>query len=210
MTWTVHTCLITLAILCVWQAEVAETCRCIWRHPQEQFCSADMVMKAKVLGGLKVGITSHGNFSIKGYHIKQLKSFKRNCIEINTIYTNPSSASCGITLKYNTEYLLSGSLRDGKMHVSSCDFVRQWDTLTDSQREGVVSNYEQGCGCKITHCYSSPCAASSSAECLWGDEATETKLFGKRTTGYTCTMKSDKSCAWCKNGGKNCIDLKDA
>ncbi|XP_058510509.1 metalloproteinase inhibitor 2-like [Solea solea] len=210
MTWTVHTCLITLAILCVWQAEVAETCRCALRHPQEQFCSADIVMKAKVLGGLKVGITSHGNSSIKGYHIKQLKSFRGNCIEINTIYTHPSSASCGITLNYNTEYLLSGSLRDGRMHVSSCDFVKQWDKLTDSEREGVVSNYELGCGCKITHCYSSACTASSSAECLWGDEATETKLFGKRTTGYTCTMKSDKSCAWCKNGGKNCIDLKDA
>ncbi|KAG7468711.1 metalloproteinase inhibitor 2-like [Solea senegalensis] len=205
MTWTVHTCLITLAILCVWQAEVAETCRCM-RHPQEQFCTADVVLKAKVLGGLKVVKTKHESLSMKGYNIKQLKSFKGNCITIHTIYTFTSSSLCGISLKYNTEYLLSGSFLDGRLHVSSCDLVREWDTLSDSQREGVVSQYEQGCGCKITHCYSSPCAASSSAECLWGNEPTEIKLFGKRTIGYTCTMKSDKSCAWCKNGGKNCID----
>ncbi|XP_058510510.1 metalloproteinase inhibitor 2-like [Solea solea] len=208
MTWTVHTCLITLAILCVWQAEVAETCSCLRRHPQEQFCSADVVMKATIDGKLRVGITMHGNFSAFGY-VKRLKTFKGTCAQIDEIHTASSSAGCGVRLKTNTEYLLSGSVSGIRMNVYLCDWAMLWDKLTDSQREGVVYNYEQGCGCKFTYCSTAPCAASSSAECLWGDEATERKLFGKSTKDYTCTMKSDKSCAWCKNGEENCLDHKD-
>lgn len=38
---------------------------------------------------------------------------------------------------------------DGKMHVTLCQLIELWDTLTETQRRSLVQRYESGCDCKV-------------------------------------------------------------
>uniref|UniRef100_A0A3B4UDH8 Metalloproteinase inhibitor 2 n=1 Tax=Seriola dumerili TaxID=41447 RepID=A0A3B4UDH8_SERDU len=196
--------------------EIAEACSCSPAHPQQAFCSADVVIRAKVVGQeeVDVGNNIYGNpiKQIK-YDIKQIKMFKGPSQNIDAIYTASSSAVCGVTLETNgKEYLITGKIADGKMHVTLCQLIEPWDTLTDTQKKSLVQRYEMGCDCKITHCTSIPCMISSPAECLWTDWVIEKTVNGEQAKHFACVKRSDDSCAWYRGAAppkKDFLDIED-
>ncbi|XP_019949708.1 metalloproteinase inhibitor 2b [Paralichthys olivaceus] len=218
MTWTVSSCFVTLAILCLWRVEEgAEACSCSPAHPQQALCSADVVIRAKVVGSqeIEVGNNIYGYpiTQIK-YDIKQLKMFKGPSEAIDAIYTASSSAVCGVNLKTNgEEYLITGRLEsDGKMHVTLCQFIEPWDALTHTQRKSLTERYDMGCDCKITRCTSVPCTVSGPAECLWTDWLIEKEVYGEQAKHYACIKRSDDSCAWYRGAAppkKDFLDIED-
>uniref|UniRef100_A0A4W5QTC3 Metalloproteinase inhibitor 2 n=1 Tax=Hucho hucho TaxID=62062 RepID=A0A4W5QTC3_9TELE len=156
MTWSMSSCVITLFVLFLWRVEdIAEACSCSPAHPQQAFCNADVVIRAKVVGKkvVEAGNDVYGN-TIKRikYDIKQIKMFKGPDRDIDAIFTAPSSAVCGVTLETNgnEEYLFTGKLEtDGTMHVTLCDFIESWEAMSPTQKKSLTQRYESGCKCKV-------------------------------------------------------------
>uniref|UniRef100_A0A2K6E6D2 Metalloproteinase inhibitor 2 n=1 Tax=Macaca nemestrina TaxID=9545 RepID=A0A2K6E6D2_MACNE len=90
----------------------ADACSCSPVHPQQAFCNADVVIRAKAVSEKEVdsGNDIYGN-PIKRiqYEIKQIKMFKGPEKDIEFIYTAPSSAVCGVSLDVGgkKEYLIA-------------------------------------------------------------------------------------------------------
>uniref|UniRef100_UPI0037E7FE85 metalloproteinase inhibitor 2b isoform X1 n=1 Tax=Semicossyphus pulcher TaxID=241346 RepID=UPI0037E7FE85 len=175
------------------------------------------VIRAKLVGEgeVDVGNDIYGN-PIKRikYDIKQMKMFKGPNQDIDAIYTAPSSAVCGVSLETNgMEYLITGKLEtDGTMHVTLCDFIEQWEALSDTQKKSLTQRYEMGCDCKITRCTSIPCSISGPAECLWLDWVMEKTVNGQQAKHFACIKRSDDSCAWYRGSAppkRDFLDIED-
>ncbi|XP_003217099.1 metalloproteinase inhibitor 2 isoform X2 [Anolis carolinensis] len=181
---------------------LADACSCSPVHPQQAFCNADVVIRAKAVSAKEVdsGNDIYGN-PIKRiqYEIKQIKMFKGPDQDIEFIYTAPSSAVCGVTLDVGgkKEYLIAGkSEGNGRMHITLCDFIVSWDSLSATQKKSLNQRYQMGCECKISRCPSIPCYVSAQDECLWTDWVTEKNINGRQAKHYACIKRSDGSCAW--------------
>ncbi|XP_051905557.1 metalloproteinase inhibitor 2-like [Hippocampus zosterae] len=210
MSRTVKSLVLPLVLLCLWLLhEGAQACSCGAAHPQQGFCQADVVIKAKV-----VGVKADDDFfkPIK-YSIKQTKMFKGPDKNFDAIYTAPTSSLCGVTLAKGVEYLITGSLKsNNSLHITLCNFLEPWEKLTATQRNSLVQRYEMGCDCKITPCTSIPCTISSPAECLWTDYLTEKITNGKQARHFACIKRNDNSCAWYRGAElpkKKFMDIED-
>ncbi|KAK6312362.1 hypothetical protein J4Q44_G00180260 [Coregonus suidteri] len=190
MTWSVSSCFITLVVLFLWRVEdIAEACRCAPVHLQQAFCSADVVIRAKV-----VGVTVGSNTK---YDIQQIKMFKGPDRVIHAIFTSSSSASCGVTLETNKEYLITGQLNTaGRMHIITCNFIQYWEDLSGTQKKSLTRRYQSGCDCTIIRCSSLPCPVSTPDECLWTDWLLEDGQSGPQAKNFACLKRSDGSCTW--------------
>ncbi|XP_049601598.1 metalloproteinase inhibitor 2-like [Syngnathus scovelli] len=185
-----------LVLLALWglQEEGAQACTCLPKHPQQTFCENNVVViQAKVVG------VEPGNSTLGGltkYSIKHMRTFKGAEKHYHTIYTAPDIAACGVVLTKDTKYLLMGRLQpDGSLRVSSCDYIRPWESMSSSQRF-LMYRYGYGCDCTIKSCFSYPCCMAGPKECVWTD-----LLPGKlnkldQARNYACVKTSDDSCDW--------------
>ncbi|XP_070245301.1 metalloproteinase inhibitor 2 [Bos mutus] len=196
----------------------ADACSCSPVHPQQAFCNADIVIRAKAVNKKEVdsGNDIYGN-PIKRiqYEIKQIKMFKGPDQDIEFIYTAPSSAVCGVSLDIGgkKEYLIAGKAEgNGNMHITLCDFIVPWDTLSATQKKSLNHRYQMGCECKITRCPMIPCYISSPDECLWMDWVTEKNINGHQAKFFACIKRSDGSCAWYRGAAppkQEFLDIED-
>ncbi|XP_071250699.1 metalloproteinase inhibitor 2-like [Salvelinus alpinus] len=191
MTRYVSSCFITLFVLFLWRVEdIADACRCSPPHPQQAFCDADIVIRAKVVG--KKALSNE----IK-YDIQQIKMFKGPDRVIHAVFTTSSSASCGVTLEINKAYLFTGRLNtDGRMHLVMCDFIQYWEDLNGTQKKSLTQRYQSGCDCTIIRCSSLPCPVSAPDECLWTDWLLADGQSGPQAKYSACLKGSDGSCSW--------------
>uniref|UniRef100_A0A8D0NZH3 Metalloproteinase inhibitor 2 n=1 Tax=Sus scrofa TaxID=9823 RepID=A0A8D0NZH3_PIG len=184
---------------------------------QRVLCSRQ-VIRAKAVSEKEVdsGNDIYGN-PIKRiqYEIKQIKMFKGPDKDIEFIYTAPSSAVCGVSLDIGgkKEYLIAGKAEGhGKMHITLCDFIVPWDTLSTTQKKSLNHRYQMGCECKITRCPMIPCYISSPDECLWMDWVTEKNINGHQAKFFACIKRSDGSCAWYRGAAppkQEFLDIED-
>uniref|UniRef100_A0A3B4F6I6 Metalloproteinase inhibitor 2 n=1 Tax=Pundamilia nyererei TaxID=303518 RepID=A0A3B4F6I6_9CICH len=119
------------------------------------FCVSQPVIRAKVVGEREVdsGNDIYGN-PIKRiqYEVKQIKMFKGPTQDIESVFTAPVSAVCGVTLDATgkKEYLISGKAEaSGSMHVTLCDYIMPWDSLSTTQKKSLSQRYQMGCDCKV-------------------------------------------------------------
>ncbi|XP_051905563.1 metalloproteinase inhibitor 2-like [Hippocampus zosterae] len=196
MGWKVMNILLPLLVLCLWRLqEGADACKCLVRHPQEVFCQADVVIKAKVLGG-----KTDSDKLIK-YIIKQTKMFKGPKRNFDAVYTASSSVACGVTLKKGTMYLLMGKLESkGLLRITGCDFFQPWSSVSAGQKR-LLRRYEKGCDCKIVRCTSIPCGISNPAECLWTQFLPIKMASNEQAQNFACLKKGYGYCAWTKASG---------
>nr|XP_057905681.1 metalloproteinase inhibitor 2-like [Doryrhamphus excisus] len=205
MSWTARSCVLPLLMLCMWRLQDGvQACSCYFTHPQEEFCQADVVMKAKVLAGEgQVDAGFYGVYNNVKYDIKQIKMLKGPDVEFDAIYTPYSSAACGVALTNGVEYLITGRLASGGLlHVSVCNLIRPWFKVSAAMKMNVAQLYQKGCKCQITRCYSFPCGGSNPAECLWTN-------FIISVDGLACIQRNDGSCAWYKRANSAIKGLMD-
>ncbi|XP_077372573.1 metalloproteinase inhibitor 2-like [Festucalex cinctus] len=181
-----------LVLLCLWglQTEGTYTCTCLPAHPQQMFCQADVVIRAKVIGVMPF---HHGEEKLTKYDIQQTRNLKGSK-SFGVIYTAPSSAACGVTLTKGTEYLLMGRVHsDNILHLSKCDFYQPWDALSATQKKLLHSFYKKGCDCTIKSCLSYPCCMTGQTDCLWTDH-----MFGTsdQTRNSACVKSRKGWCTW--------------
>ncbi|XP_043107546.1 metalloproteinase inhibitor 3-like [Puntigrus tetrazona] len=129
--------------------QVTDGCKCVQRHPQQQFCASDVVIRAKVIGKVP-----SSRPQLTAYKIQTVETFKQlDKKRIQVIYS--TQTSCGINLE-SSEYLLSGHVEDGVVVVESCDRVERWDSLSSAQKR-YLSMYQKGCVCEISPCTGASC-----------------------------------------------------
>uniref|UniRef100_A0A673VM13 Metalloproteinase inhibitor 2 n=2 Tax=Suricata suricatta TaxID=37032 RepID=A0A673VM13_SURSU len=188
------------------------------RHNQDAGVICTNMIRAKAVSVKEVdsGNDIYGN-PIKRiqYEVKQIKMFKGPDKDIEFIYTAPSSAVCGVSLDIGgkKEYLIAGKAEgNGKLHVTLCDFIVPWDTLSTTQKKSLNHRYQMGCECKITRCPMIPCYISSPDECLWMDWVTEKNINGHQARFFACIKRSDGSCAWYRGAAppkQEFLDIED-
>ncbi|XP_077474327.1 metalloproteinase inhibitor 2-like isoform X1 [Stigmatopora argus] len=220
MSFRVNILLLPLALLCLMLLqEGAQGCRCAPKHPQEYFCRSEVVITARV-GQRTVDKMGHR----AKYDIQLTRTFKGPKKNFDAIHSALSTAACGVFLTKDTEYLFMGKkkncycfrvffvmsfrkvsphffpsfparlLPDGTLHISSCDFSAPWGTLSFA-RKSLLHRYPLGCDCKITVCYSLPCAPSGPMDCPWTGFLPP-RFYGERIRDFACVEKSEGSCAW--------------
>uniref|UniRef100_A0A452UEU6 Metalloproteinase inhibitor 2 n=1 Tax=Ursus maritimus TaxID=29073 RepID=A0A452UEU6_URSMA len=193
-------------------------CSCLWSSHGSGHLGVECVIRAKAVSAKEVdsGNDIYGN-PIKRiqYEIKQIKMFKGPDKDIEFIYTAPSSAVCGVSLDIGgkKEYLIAGKAEgNGKMHITLCDFIVPWDTLSTTQKKSLNHRYQMGCECKIARCPMIPCYISSPDECLWMDWVTEKNINGHQAKFFACIKRSDGSCAWYRGAAppkQEFLDIED-
>lgn len=199
--------------------EVVEGCSCHPAHPQQLFCSAEIVIRAKISGEKIVSPSNSSSPYMKmiQYEIKMIKMFKGfdKAKDIQYVYTPVFSSLCGVKLDSNNKagYLLSGSMwRDGRISIGQCDLVESWDNLSLSQKKNLNYRYQMGCECRINTCYTVPCASTGENECLWTDWLLDNSLNGEQARQYACIRRSDTTCSWYRGGPppeKDFLDMTD-
>ncbi|XP_077474328.1 metalloproteinase inhibitor 2-like isoform X2 [Stigmatopora argus] len=191
MSFRVNILLLPLALLCLMLLqEGAQGCRCAPKHPQEYFCRSEVVITARV-GQRTVDKMGHR----AKYDIQLTRTFKGPKKNFDAIHSALSTAACGVFLTKDTEYLfMARLLPDGTLHISSCDFSAPWGTLSFA-RKSLLHRYPLGCDCKITVCYSLPCAPSGPMDCPWTGFLPP-RFYGERIRDFACVEKSEGSCAW--------------
>ncbi|XP_051995309.1 metalloproteinase inhibitor 2b [Xyrauchen texanus] len=213
--YSVH--LLLLFVICG-AREFAEACSCSPAHPQQAYCNADVVIRAKVMGQQEIvtGSDNYGNpIKMIQYDIKEMKMYKGPNQQIDAFFTGPSSALCGVNLKSNDkkEYLITGNLdTNGTLRVNLCDYIESWESLSLTQKKSLGERFQMGCECKIIQCQSLPCSINDPAECLWTDWLLEGTVQGNQAQYYTCVKRNDGSCAWYRGAvtpKREFLDIED-
>ncbi|XP_043933990.1 metalloproteinase inhibitor 4 [Protopterus annectens] len=198
--------------------ELVDACSCAPIHPQEAFCHADIVIRAKVTGKKLVSPSDNERdpFRVIQYEIKQIKMFKgfEKIKDVQYVYTPLYSSLCGVNLEVNSkkQYLLTGQISNGKVNIHLCNFIIPWEGLSLYQKKNLNHRYHMGCECNITTCYSLPCSISEANECLWTDHQIEKNLYGYQAKQFACLKRKDGSCSWYRGGpppGKEFIDIAE-
>lgn len=135
-----------------------QACSCSKTDPQEAFCHAQFVIRAKVLShGL---VTENNKTRVYNLRIQKVYKGEENLNQTDDIrpygshqrslfakaYTPVSGARCGVKLDNNTLYLLSGTIRRRKLQLSLCKWFLSWSTITSRQRKGIRGSYAKNCG----------------------------------------------------------------
>ncbi|XP_069823185.1 metalloproteinase inhibitor 4 [Dendropsophus ebraccatus] len=193
-----HT-LLCCALLFLTLQELTEACSCAISHPQQQFCNTDTVVRAKVIGEKLIPSTDSFDSTIQ-YEIKVIKIFKvfEKMTDIHYVYTSSESSVCGVRLEWanKTEYILGGSIYDGRVRINLCGLVSTWDSLSPFQVKSLTQphlGYQQGCACKIKFCPMEGCDSNTQdLECTWTDwQITET--LQKQ---HACIKRRGGTCNW--------------
>uniref|UniRef100_A0A9J8A8H1 TIMP metallopeptidase inhibitor 4 n=1 Tax=Cyprinus carpio carpio TaxID=630221 RepID=A0A9J8A8H1_CYPCA len=167
--------------------QVTEGCSCVPRHPQQQFCSSDIVIRAKVIE--KVPSTVPG---LTAYKIQTTETFKQlDKKRIQVIYTRTTPTFCVISL-YNDEYLLSGRVQDGRVILNLCDLVKPWSQLSQLQK-WYLSIYQKGCVCEISPCTGESCLNKMlQKKCFIGPNSYDLE----KALRSVCVPGNDGFCSW--------------
>ncbi|XP_061703159.1 metalloproteinase inhibitor 2-like [Syngnathoides biaculeatus] len=187
---------LSLALLCFWRLQegvngYGPVCSCPPRHPQQQFCRSDVVLRAKVVG------VTFGR-AVK-YGIHQTRVFKGPKRIFDVIHTPPKFSACGAHLKVGVEYLFMAKLRrDGSLRINFCHYFQPWRTLSPIQRR-LLNHYPKGCGCKIRLCKYFPCIPKRHDVCLWSDKLKWGPHQPNQAQNFACVKRRRTGdCFWKK------------
>ena len=115
------------------------------------------------------------------------------------LFTASSSGTCGVTLKRDTKYLLTGSVTRGRIEISICDWIAPFYRLSRQQKFGIKGGYD--CSCKLDECPNGkPLCEMPSNKCEWN------KRFGTNLTEMACDLEH----RMCKSIKGKCLWFEDA
>uniref|UniRef100_F7ARG7 Metalloproteinase inhibitor 1 n=1 Tax=Monodelphis domestica TaxID=13616 RepID=F7ARG7_MONDO len=190
-----------MLLLLATTVQPGKACSCGPRHPQEDFCSSDMVVTARFLSGPQLNHTL-SYLQYKMEIIKKLKGFDilGGITPVPKFLTTPAQESlCSYRFKAlakGQEYLVAGLLREDQLYVTSCSFVKPWSSLSPAQRLGFKQIYASGCGCHVQPCLSVPCGVESDTHCLWTDSLISPLAEGSQSLHLACLPKKSGFCSW--------------
>lgn len=166
-------------------------CSCSRSHPQENYCTSDFVIVARIRKQFNL------NYQ-KVYKARIRKEFKMSekakiALKSGKLLTAVSDSLCGAGLEVGKVYLITGRVQGLQAYISLCNFVKPWNNLTNRQRKGFRLIYSRGCNCLISNMYHLPPRKNV---CSW-NYTTCQQNYG------ICLQSPSGQCNWSKS-----IDLK--
>lgn len=136
---------------------LVDACKCNINHPQERYCNADFsfVGTVKQIRRIDYKDMSFFEYTVKItrsaiYKGRKYLSGDRNSQPVLTPYYG---SLCGRpNLVRNQKYIFSGSVEDGRLMISYCDWVQEWEKVSSVQRSYLRNGvYDDNCNsCVIT------------------------------------------------------------
>ncbi|XP_070119228.1 metalloproteinase inhibitor 1 isoform X2 [Equus caballus] len=159
-------------------------CICKLQHPQTFYCTSDVVVIADILGPGKDTKTKRG----LQVNVTQILKAPGKNLRIQNIYSPLKFEDCGYELRTNfqSQLLIAGYLRRGKLHFTRCHLVYFWYRLTTEQRLGFQAAYRMGCSCQVQPCLRCLYAPAFNlvSQSVCGNKETVTIVYGKEASPY--------------------------
>uniref|UniRef100_UPI00358F8524 metalloproteinase inhibitor 3 n=1 Tax=Myxine glutinosa TaxID=7769 RepID=UPI00358F8524 len=194
--------LVNFCFLLMTLTQVPAHCPCNQeRHPQEMFCSADVVIRGKLFGGRLASElpNSTNQHSMIIYKVKMIKMFQGfdKMHHVSYLQTPAPPGLCYLWPQPERKhYLITGRVQEGRLVVNSCDWVQTWQSLSLTQRRSLRFRYRKGCACQIRKCSAWQCGVSRESDCWWTDWQWQGKARGHQARHYACLRRAGKSCSW--------------
>lgn len=89
---------------------------------------------------------------------------------------------------------------DGRMHVTLCDYIMPWDSLSNTQKKSLSQRYQMGCDCKVRRRRKRGSCLSSVCECahlMWEEHHDcVVCLQIVRCPSLPCEISAPEDCLW--------------
>ncbi|XP_013879206.1 metalloproteinase inhibitor 2 isoform X3 [Austrofundulus limnaeus] len=104
----------------------------------EDLCNSEAVISVSVIGKKEVD-----NGAMIKYSVHAIQVYKGPVGGIDAVY---SPLGCAVDLQADwTQYVITGGLEaDGTVHITSCNFIKRWDELSDDELN-LLKNYQNSC-----------------------------------------------------------------
>jgi len=178
---------------------MASACSCMMSHPQTHYCLADFVIVARVKKVLEPDAMS------RVYKVKIKKDFRMNqkariLLKEGRLVTAGSSSMCGVDLRPEETYLITGKVVAGQASINLCNYITPWAHLSVRQKKGFRLLYRQGCSCEVINCpWWRHCAKERlmSGACLWGTSLNSDPSLPDCHANHGICMKTPSGkCDW--------------
>lgn len=199
----------------------ARSCSCALSHPQEEFCSpsTDAVMLIKTRSAEKKwtknvyfknpdGKINYGMPPMIHYYtrIRKIFKLKDNTTGVSkdsdrlTIVTPSLGSLCGVELKPNTKYLVSGVIVDGKLDISLCSVLtKDWRWVSLVQKKNLRYLYETNCDCEILSNNDVEANQVVHTSCFWSKISEMGKCQERHSACILDKNSTTGGCKWQRN-----------
>ncbi|KAL9973185.1 hypothetical protein ACROYT_G019603 [Oculina patagonica] len=157
-----------VVLLCIGAVTVCHGCLCLRTDPKDDFCNAEIVLRARVWSEPRDAVPIKGNKTSslfidpdQIYSLKIVEIFKgkekvnqlpgvlsvgvRNSVLLVDLHTPSKTDSCSFWLQKGKEYLLSAFIHKNKLGSFFCDLRWRWTHVTPQLRAGITGQYNKSC-----------------------------------------------------------------
>ncbi|OWF42325.1 metalloproteinase inhibitor 2-like [Mizuhopecten yessoensis] len=165
---------VTVAVIVTLNAlQISSQCpECLTKtHPQDAFCQDDFVIRTTITDMKETGDdpttpeidpkTSYKIDIVKVFKEPAVPSIEATCIASSlsgnatvgcffSLHALNASLPCGVELEVDSlqEYLISGTVEDGKMIIDACSLAIPWEEVTGHMKIGLNKRYKKNCQCE--------------------------------------------------------------
>jgi hypothetical protein len=79
----------------------------------------------------------------------QMTQKARIFLKEGRLVTAGSSSMCGVDLRREETYLITGKVVAGQASINLCNYITPWAHLSIRQKKGFRLLYRQGCSCEV-------------------------------------------------------------
>ncbi|KAJ9601770.1 hypothetical protein L9F63_000062, partial [Diploptera punctata] len=140
------------------------------------------------------------------FKVKIKKEFKMTekanvVLKSGRLITGSYSSMCGVDLKPEQTYLITGKVLGGKARISICNYIKPWNEISVRQKKGIRRLYTQGClHCEIRDCpwwRQCPKHTVDNSTCQWETSIrSDSSLPDCQEKHAICMKTSSGSCQW--------------
>uniref|UniRef100_A0A3P8X651 TIMP metallopeptidase inhibitor 4 n=1 Tax=Cynoglossus semilaevis TaxID=244447 RepID=A0A3P8X651_CYNSE len=175
-----------------------EGCSCHPAHPQQLFCTAEIVIRAKISGEKIVSPSNSSSPYMKMIQY-EIKMIKVRTVDLLLLFIG--------VLKYWS------IVTKEKSNLEEETFPESSILSSCPVQGGVRGQSSTLLLCpQINTCYTVPCASTGDNECLWTDWLLDNSLNGEQARQYACIRRFDTTCSWYRGGPppeKDFLDITD-
>ena len=123
----------------------SESCKCAVLQPKDQYCDSSFTARVHVSGQQDAEEQNKKVYLVHVEHIYRGDDAARTALNDGKLYTMRHSASCGVDLKTDQSYIVTGQLSNGKTSINNCGYHKLTSDVSDDVKRGFEGEYNSQC-----------------------------------------------------------------